>query len=83
MKDFFERNGVKKLPPELLLRIQAIFTVMDQANKVDELNLPTFNLHPLKGDLKGFWAITVRANWRIIFRFSDGDCLDLDFLDYH
>lgn len=56
---------------------------MDQANKVDELNLPTFNLHPLKGDLKGFWAITVRANWRIIFRFSDGDRLDLDFLDYH
>lgn len=83
LKDFFERNDGKKLPPDLLLRIQAILTVMDQASNLEEISLPTFKLHPLKGELKGFWAITVRANWRIIFRFSKGDCLDLNFLDYH
>jgi toxin HigB-1 len=43
----------------------------------------TFRLHALKGDLKGFWAITVRANRRIIFRFVDGDALDVDLVDYH
>jgi toxin HigB-1 len=83
LKDFFERNDGKKLPPEQLLRIQAVLTVMDQAIRVNELDLPSFKLHPLKGNLKGFWAITVRANWRIVFRFAEGDCFDLDFLDYH
>jgi plasmid maintenance system killer protein len=42
-----------------------------------------FHLHALKGDFKGFWAMTVRANWRVIFRFEDGDALDLDYIDYH
>ncbi len=40
-------------------------------------------LHALKGDLKGFWAVTVRANWRIIFRFKDAKAFDVDFIDYH
>jgi len=37
----------------------------------------------LKGDRKGFWAVTVRANWRVIFRFEDGDAFDVDYVDYH
>ena len=47
------------------------------------LDMPGFKLHPLKGDRKGFWAVTVRANWRVIFRFADADALDVDYLDYH
>jgi toxin HigB-1 len=47
------------------------------------LDRPTFRLHPLTGDRKGFWAVTVRANWRIVFRFVDGKALDVDFVDYH
>ena len=46
-------------------------------------NRPSFRLHPLRGRLNGFHAVTVRANWRIIFRFEDGKVLDVDFLDYH
>lgn len=42
-----------------------------------------FKLHPLKGDLKGFWAVTVRANWRVIFRLVDRDAVDVDYVDYH
>ena len=45
--------------------------------------MPTFRLHPLTGDLKGFWSITVRANRRVIFRFEDGKALDIDLVDYH
>ena len=45
--------------------------------------LPGFELHPLKGNLKEFWSVTVRANWRIIFRFEDGEVYDVDLLDYH
>ena len=47
------------------------------------LRLPTFGLHPLKGELKGFWAVTVRANWRVIFRFEGGRASDVDLVDYH
>ena len=44
---------------------------------------PGWRLHPLKGELKGFWSVSVSGNWRVIFRFEDGDAFDLDFVDYH
>jgi proteic killer suppression protein len=47
------------------------------------INLPGYRLHPLKGDLKGFWAVTVQANWRVTFRLAEGDALDVDYVDYH
>ena len=46
------------------------------------MNQPKLRLHPLKGQMKGFWAVTVRANWRVIFRFDDG-VTDVDYVDYH
>ena len=47
------------------------------------LNLPGYRLHMLKGDLRGFWSVTVRANWRIVFRFQDVDVFDVELTDYH
>jgi proteic killer suppression protein len=48
------------------------------------MDVPGFHLHPLTGNLTGFWSVTVRANWRIIFRFDDrGDAADVDYVDYH
>ncbi|HYA43216.1 MAG TPA: type II toxin-antitoxin system RelE/ParE family toxin [Syntrophobacteraceae bacterium] len=47
------------------------------------MNVATFRLHSLKGQLRGFYSLTVRPNWRIIFRFEDGDAFDVDFVDYH
>jgi hypothetical protein len=47
------------------------------------LNLPGYRLHPLKGTLKGLWSVTVRANWRIIFRFEGADAFDIELIDYH
>ena len=59
--------------------------VADQSapSYVAELNRPTFRLHPLKGQLKGFYSVTVRANWRIIFRFNLGDTTEIDLVEYH
>jgi proteic killer suppression protein len=56
---------------------------LDAARVVADLDMPGFRLHPLKGERKGFWAITVRANWRVIFRFADHGVYDVDYLDYH
>lgn len=47
------------------------------------MDLPGFRLHALKGELKGCWAVTVRANWRVIFRFIEGQAFDVDYVDYH
>jgi len=47
------------------------------------MNLPGYRLHPLKGDLREFWSVTIRANWRIIFRFQGGDAFDVELIDYH
>jgi proteic killer suppression protein len=56
---------------------------LQAAQQIEGLNVPTFRLHPLTGDLKGFWSIAVRANWRVIFRFEDGLAFDIDLVDYH
>ena len=50
---------------------------------VRDMDLPGFRLHPLKGEWKSYWAVTVQANWRVVFRFEEGDALDVDFVDYH
>jgi len=47
------------------------------------MNLPGYRLHLLKGRLKGFWSVTARANWRIIFRFAGADAFDVELMDYH
>ena len=60
-----------------------ILARLDAAASVADMDMPGFKLHPLKGDLKGFWAVTVRANWRVVFRFADADATDIDYIDYH
>jgi toxin HigB-1 len=64
-------------------KLRDILARLDAAGTVADMDLPGFRLHPLKGQLKGFWGVTVRANWRVIFRFADGEALDVDYVDYH
>jgi proteic killer suppression protein len=83
LKRLFEDDDRKLLQPELVERISTVLAYLDAAKAVEELNLPTLRLHPLKGELNGFWSVTVRANWRIIFRFENGAALDVELIDYH
>lgn len=64
-------------------RIEEILGVLDVAADIRDVDLPHFRLHPLVGDRKGQWAVTVRANWRIVFRFEDGEASDVDLTDCH
>jgi toxin HigB-1 len=64
-------------------KLRDILARLDAATSAGDMDLPGFRLHPLKGDMKGFWSVTVRANWRVIFRFDDHDAFDVDYLDYH
>lgn len=83
LRRFFEEDDKSKLPPEMLERVRTILSFLDAAGSIEDMGQPSFRLHGLKDELKGFWAVTVRANWRIIFRFENGDAFDVDFLDYH
>jgi proteic killer suppression protein len=83
LKRLFERDDRSGIRPDLVDTVQEILTVLEDAATPQELNLPGYRLHPLKGDLKGFWSVTVRANWRIIFRFEGTDALDVELIDYH
>ena len=64
-------------------KLENILLALDNALAIEALDLPGVRLHALKGDLKGFWSISVRANWRVIFRFQDGQAHDVDLVDYH
>ncbi|MCY4090792.1 MAG: type II toxin-antitoxin system RelE/ParE family toxin [Caldilineaceae bacterium] len=64
-------------------RIELALADLDSASKPSDLDLPGYQLHPLRGNLKGYWSISISANWRIIFRFEDGDAYDVDLVDYH
>lgn len=75
-----DRSGVRA---DLVARIEDILARLDSAVSPEAMNLPGYRLHQLKGDLKGYWSVTVRSNWRIIFRFSGTDAFDVELTDYH
>ena len=83
LKRLFENGDRKGIRPDLIEKAENILFVLNRAKAPDDMNLPGFRLHPLKGDLKGHWAVTVRANWRIVFRMAGGQAADVDLIDYH
>ncbi len=83
LRQLFESDNPKGVNADHVRKIKQILALLNAAQKIADLDYATFRLHPLKGDLKGFWSLTVRANWRIIFRFEDGKAFDVDLVDYH
>jgi toxin HigB-1 len=73
LKRLYEHDDRSGIRPDLLEDVEDILGRLDRADTPQALNLPGYRLHPLKGDLKGFWSVTVRANWRIVFRFQGTD----------
>ncbi len=83
LKRLFERDDKAQVRAGMLVKIENILAVLDRAASPEDMNLPGFRLHQHRGDLRGFWAVTVRANWRIIWRFDGADAVDVDLIDYH
>jgi toxin HigB-1 len=83
LKRLYERDDRSGIRPDLVDVIERILTALDAASTPQALDIPRYRLHPLKGDLKGLWSVTVRANWRIIFRFEGIDVFDVELIDYH
>lgn len=83
LRRLFLRGDRKQVQPDQLNRIEDILARLNVVGRAEEMALPGYRLHPLKGDLQGFWSVTVSGNWRIIFRFQEGDAYEVDLIDYH
>ena len=83
LRDFWETGNTKGIPAQLTKKIRVRLEVLNAATIIDEIDKPGWNLHQLSGNRAGTWAIKVTGNYRITFKFIDGDAFEVDFEDYH
>ena len=83
LQRLYQRGDRSRIPHNHLEKIEGILAQLDVAAGPPDMDKPGFRLHRLGGDLAGFWSVVVSGNWRIIFRFDDGDALGVDYVDYH
>jgi proteic killer suppression protein len=83
LKLLYEKADRRRLSASHVGKIERILARLDESTEPDNMNLPGFRLHPLKGDLSGYWSVSVSGNWRIIFRFDGINACDVDLVDYH
>ena len=80
---FFNEDDHSGVPVKLAPRISRILDRLDACTKPQDMDLPGYNLHPLKGQRKDCWSVTVNGNWRMTFIFDDGDAYIVNYEDYH
>jgi proteic killer suppression protein len=83
LKRLYERGDRSKIQADFVDKVERILARLDQALVIEDMDLPGYRLHSLKGDLKGFWSVSISGNWRIIFRFEHGKARDVEMIDYH
>ena len=83
LKLFFEKGKLSGIQAKHAQKLRIRLAAIDTAQCVDDIDLPGFRLHPLKGDRDGIWSVTVSGNWRVTFSFEDGDAYILNYEDYH
>ncbi len=83
LKRLFELGDQSKVSAKYLARIEDVLARLDIADTPNFLDLPGYELHRLKGNLRGSWSVKISGNWRIVFRLIDGDVFDVDLIDYH
>ncbi|MEO9168894.1 MAG: type II toxin-antitoxin system RelE/ParE family toxin [Aestuariivirga sp.] len=84
LRRLVDEGDGKGLPPEMLSRIKRLLSVLNAADDLKPLEtVAGWRLHPLKGDLSGYWSLSVSGNWRLIFKWQNGTANELDLVDYH
>ncbi len=83
LRKFFKTGSVAGIRPTHRQKIRIRLTALHTAARLEDMDLPGFRLHPLKGDRLGEWAVDVNKNWRITFEFIDGDAYIVSYEDYH
>lgn len=83
LRRLYEEGDARSIGGNMRHRVEEILSVLDAAATLEEADLPGYRLHRLGGTLQGYWSVRVTGNWRIIFRFEEGNVLDVDLVDYH
>ncbi|MBX3651415.1 MAG: type II toxin-antitoxin system RelE/ParE family toxin [Burkholderiales bacterium] len=83
LKRFFESGSAAGIQPHHAKRLRMLLAALDTAQSVEDMDVPGFRLHPLKGVERGCWSVCVNGNWRTTFEFRDGQAYVLDYEDYH
>lgn len=83
LRRLYENGDRRLIRPDWVERCEMILAALEAASMYEEMDQPTFRLHPLRGNFAGLWAVTVRANWRIVFRFDGDTANEIDLMDYH
>jgi toxin HigB-1 len=83
LEAFFTKDDSRKVPAERLSRITRLLDRLEASKLPQDMNLPGFDFHPLKGNRKGTYAVSVSGNWRLTFRFDGEHACDVDLEDYH
>ena len=79
----YNKDQTKGVTQSQVKRLRQILALLDSAMSIQDMDAPGLRLHPLKGNWKGYYAVSVSGNWRVIFRFEAGDAYDVDLVDYH
>jgi len=83
LEKFYETGSTSGIQRNHATKLRLQIAALDTAYTIEDLDIPGYRLHPLKGSRKGIWSITVNANWRLIFKFTDGNVYILNYEDYH
>jgi len=83
LEKLFAKGDASGVTAQHVRKLQLILTTLNAATSPAGMDMPGFRLHPLKGERKGQWAVSVSGNWRVIFVFEGQDATDVDLLDYH
>jgi proteic killer suppression protein len=83
LRSLFESGKAAGVQPSHVKRLRMQLAALDTAQVIDDMDIPGFRLHALKGEMRGRWSITVNGNWRLTFEFEDGNAHILDYEDYH
>lgn len=83
LKRFYLTGSTAGIQANHANKLRMQLAALDTAKSTDDMDIPGFRLHPLKGKGKGRWSIWVNGNWRITFEFQDGNAYVLDYEDYH
>ncbi|MGV7235357.1 MAG: type II toxin-antitoxin system RelE/ParE family toxin [Nitrosomonadaceae bacterium] len=83
LEKFYASGSTKGIQAKHAKKLRMQLAALDTAFCIEDLDIPGYRLHQLKGGLKGLWSMTVNANWRVTFEFSDGNVYIVNYEDYH
>lgn len=83
LRTLFETGKTTGVQPQHAQRLRLQLAALDTAQEIEDMDIPGFRLHRLKGNRNGVWSIAVNGNWRVTFEFREGNAYVLDYEDYH